>query len=68
MGANKLFWCNNCQTFEAVENADEVINRPSNWTRVEIQRAAGLEVLHYCPACAEKIREALAIFFKRRPQ
>ena len=68
MGVNKLFWCNNCQTFDTLEDA-ELINRPNGWSRIEVQSSArGAEVMHFCAACAEKIRDALAIFFKRRPQ
>lgn len=66
MGVNKLFWCNNCQTFTTEEDA-EILTRPNGWSRVEIQ-GTHVEILHFCTECTDKLRAALAIFFKRRPQ
>ena len=67
MGVNKLFWCDNCHTFETIEDA-EILIRPVGWTRVEVSSAARTELMHFCHDCTEKLRNALAVFFQRRPQ
>lgn len=69
MGLNKLFWCNNCQRFETIKDAAEHINRPTGWTRIEIQSSTdtgGAREVHLCATCGEGFRQAFFAFLHRQ--